>query len=167
MLLNIETTSEDQLIRTLSPEAIDYFSDLEIDDSWPNGTNPDMLKFVRFGGEIVLGSTLQHGPAIGYRSSDSEPIRKRIAHDDLVRWANDRRLDAQDPLSGDSLMDQNAGLHDAGFTSIMSYTVEIPKLLILGGGSLNYGQATQANRANTVTVAESILGSNIKVISNS
>ncbi len=162
MPLSIEEVTTEDLVRELSPEALQYFAQLELSDEWPSYESVLSGKFVRLGEVLLLGCTISHGKP-DYRGS-----RHSIKHIDLLDrgfMLGDEvveKIEATAPKEGEYLKG-HWPLMDAGWSRIYTGSDGLPRGLKLDDRSYDFGQASEAIRHATGEIAQRILGSEIAV----
>lgn len=173
MLSNIDSATEEDLIRELSPESFNYFTETELGAGWKSYERLGSTKFIRIGvgseGRIILGSTIDFGPLREVPYKDT-PRRGTIYHKDLLAHAH-RNLGLTDEdvrkilesrerrkmLSGDGFM------LDAGKAKLLA--LNATKFVLFSGYSVDFGNADEAGRVETTETARLILGEGFEVAS--
>lgn len=162
---DINAVQRDDLIRELSPEAVEYFTSIRLGDDWDRVDRVyDSLKFVRLGvgeaAKIVLGAAIKYGPEehIGNRVT-----RKSVRHRDLLDFTLEQmsqdEMDAiRSTVNGRAILreDRSGLLLDAGRLMILSDGPEPPDVLLYEK-SLDFDRADPAGREETCALVQTLL----------
>lgn len=158
IMVSNETLTPADLIRPLSPEALEYFANGSIpvlDHELPlNG------KFIRLGEIILVGTTIHYGRL------DSMGRRPSLLHRDMLDYLleNDEALGL--PLVDPGSEPQIEGvLHDAGTTRIRVDEDSHPVSLLLSRESFEFGRAGLGGRKRTAEIAQKLVGDKVEVLS--
>lgn len=155
---NARLTKAD-LIRPLSPEALEYFASGVIPVS-ERDKNTLKCKFIRLGETVMIGAAIHYGTN---NWTSGEP--KFVKHVDLLDEL--QRTEALYKPASARLQDEptlgRLPLHDAGMAVILAINAKPIELSVIGS-SYDYGRADDNGRQRTVEVAQALVGSETMVI---
>lgn len=165
---DIDTVTEQDLIRELSPATLDYFAGITLGEGWPSYERATTCKFVRLGAVIFLGSAISFGecpPA--HRGREGK--RAKLFHRDIAFFALSQEPIEKVQAIADTMTDGERVLGyqfmvDAGYAAINTDDNDAVKSLVLGGDSFDFGRADIDGRDKTLALARAVVGNGVEVI---
>ncbi len=132
---------------------------MELSDEWPRGSNPLRGKFVRLGEVILLGTTIDYGPAEWFSEK-----RRYLKHVDMAWHGNCGMGDAVTARIRETAPEDEIYLRkkwplvDAGESLIRLDTAGSPYSLTLNEDSTDFGRPDKVTRQKTGELARVALG---------
>lgn len=155
MLTTNEALTPSDLIRPLSLEALNYFASGAIPLS-DNDKNCAIGKFVRVGGLMIIGTTIDYG------EPDYRGRRNSLFHRELLGYIKEHP--ELEELKGNLTDLTTRGIiSDAGSTIIRHDQDLSPTALGIGGYSVDFGEADPAGRQRTIEIAQKLVGDTVTV----
>jgi len=150
------------LIRPLSLEALEYFASGVIPSAEGKSyQRPTSGKFIRIGGVMLIGTTMDYGLPGGGEDGERKfllhiNMLQHLRHNETELFATVRDLELDNHIC-------KGVMSDAGSSFIRVDADEKPYELILGSNSYDFGRADEAGRAQTIEIAQQLVGPAVHV----
>lgn len=166
-MLHIDTTSRDDLVRELSIESVQYFTNLELaKDEWQSYDSPKNGKFIRLGTVIFIGPDISYGLRDLFSNQRTSLSHRDMCYHALQGMGEEIATRIVANMSSDGVfLGGFEGLLDAGYAKIVTAEGGTPNQLILNEKSYDFGRGDEAARERTREIAAAILAPNIEVVS--